>query len=1053
MGIAIQKVDNLAYWLDRLNSQIASMNISVKDPSIGAKGDGASVTDGAITSGQATLTSVSRPATSSDVGKTVLVVGAGAAYNNLGAWAPSTAYTMGDLVTWSGYSWTVQVAHTSGSFFAPSNWSKVTTTTRALTTTVSSVAGGVYTLAANASTTVTGATVYIASDDSTPFQNAINAAYNAGGGTVYVPSGMYTLAGVYVKSNVRVAIDDGTTLRPVPTSTGSLFYMRNANAAVQCVGAAVVGPYWTFDCTGIDPVRGTSPVTTRSTVAVYVQGASDYTIEGCVGVNLPLGNIVQNENTSGGLRPTNGRIGRLRIIDGPYGYGCVQIDDGNHISVYDLYSNGPSYCCNVETDDPSSGPARVAENIQVRNCVTDSAYGATISNTCCQVAAHAQTIRCVQFYGIRSTGGQNGFAASYTVGSGSADHILVDGLYVSGGGWGLTTGTNTSYTDFVVKDFFCDGTNSTNLSNSLPNNCMTFAPGMVLENGTVQNCLGHGYDAVYWDGTVWPSYGNLPITLRNCRAYACGTPGGTYYGIRNQYAPTIIIDSCDIQDNPVVNLMPAALRDCQNSNNPFWNSVSGTGSRTRVPKTGVQATGTITSDGTEIADGDTVTIGTITYRFKDTLAQAYDVKRDGTTATNTLNNLVSAIGLTGTVGTTYYAGTYQHPDVSASRSSSVVTLTARYTGAVGNLIALSKSASHLSVSGSVLSGGVTPGSWYTSEFVTADGTANGIGISSPFHSAGNQYMVPVVAGQTYKFDAWAIAGNSLAEAAVATKGINLQCQLSFYNDNGDAVSTTGLSQQQSINMSPGGYTYAYAIKAAPAGATYCQYNVSITHVSGRGNPSPGESYYIVPGAVGRVFTTVTTSGNNIPQMTGALNLSQGMQALISNSRLTGGSVSTPTLTINTQRISGSGFARETFPQDPGGLALAVSTQTPPQQWQKFTISYKDLTGWAATTGNALVYALPIKGIIHAAYFNVTTAFAGTTTLTATLGTASSNAAYQASTDLMATGVTAGVTGLAMTPASLTGSTQIQLYATSTGANLSSLSAGSVDIYVLTSQSP
>lgn len=111
---------------------------------------------------------------------------------------------------------------------------------------------------------------------------------------------------------------------------------------------------------------------------------------------------------------------------------------------------------------------------------------------------------------------------------------------------------------------------------------------------------------------------------------------------------------------------------------------------------GVAASGVLTSDNTELTDGDTVTIGSIVYRFKDTMAQAYDVKRDGTTADTTLANLVKAINGTGTPGTEYFAGTIAHTSVTASTvAAHATTVTARTIGAAGNLIAKDETSSHL----------------------------------------------------------------------------------------------------------------------------------------------------------------------------------------------------------------------------------------------------------------------------------------------------------------------------------------------------------------------
>lgn len=123
---------------------------------------------------------------------------------------------------------------------------------------------------------------------------------------------------------------------------------------------------------------------------------------------------------------------------------------------------------------------------------------------------------------------------------------------------------------------------------------------------------------------------------------------------------------------------------------------------------GVKASKVLTTDNTELTDGDTVTIGTTVYRFKDTMTQAYDVKRDGTTADTTMGNLIKAINGTGTPGTEYFAGTVAHTQVDAGAlAAHAFTVTAKTVGAAGNLIAIAESSSHLSWAGGAvfLSGG------------------------------------------------------------------------------------------------------------------------------------------------------------------------------------------------------------------------------------------------------------------------------------------------------------------------------------------------------------
>jgi hypothetical protein len=120
-----------------------------------------------------------------------------------------------------------------------------------------------------------------------------------------------------------------------------------------------------------------------------------------------------------------------------------------------------------------------------------------------------------------------------------------------------------------------------------------------------------------------------------------------------------------------------------------------------LSETGVKATAVLTSTNTEVTDGDTVTIGTGAneriYRFKDTPAQAYDVKRDGTTADTTLGNLVKAVNASGVGdGSDYYTGTLAHPSVTAGEvAANAITFTALSYGVDGNAIAKSLSAAQL----------------------------------------------------------------------------------------------------------------------------------------------------------------------------------------------------------------------------------------------------------------------------------------------------------------------------------------------------------------------
>lgn len=121
--------------------------------------------------------------------------------------------------------------------------------------------------------------------------------------------------------------------------------------------------------------------------------------------------------------------------------------------------------------------------------------------------------------------------------------------------------------------------------------------------------------------------------------------------------------------------------------------------------TGTAAISTLTSTNTELADADTVTIGTFTYRFKDTMTQAYDVKRDGTTADTTMGYLIKAINGTGTPGTEYFAGTMLNPYVTAGTlTAHAFTVTSRDTN-VNADIATTETSGQLSFTSTTLKAG------------------------------------------------------------------------------------------------------------------------------------------------------------------------------------------------------------------------------------------------------------------------------------------------------------------------------------------------------------
>lgn len=125
-----------------------------------------------------------------------------------------------------------------------------------------------------------------------------------------------------------------------------------------------------------------------------------------------------------------------------------------------------------------------------------------------------------------------------------------------------------------------------------------------------------------------------------------------------------------------------------------------------VAATGTDATGTITSTGTNPANNDTVTIGDQVYTFKTTLTGAANEVKIGAAATNTLDNLKAAINKTGTEGTDYGLGTPANPYVTAgTKTATTIQVTAR-DKRWGNSIATTETSAQLSWGSGTLTSGV-----------------------------------------------------------------------------------------------------------------------------------------------------------------------------------------------------------------------------------------------------------------------------------------------------------------------------------------------------------
>jgi len=128
-------------------------------------------------------------------------------------------------------------------------------------------------------------------------------------------------------------------------------------------------------------------------------------------------------------------------------------------------------------------------------------------------------------------------------------------------------------------------------------------------------------------------------------------------------------------------------------------------------KAPAKATGTLTSDATNVADGETVVVGSKTYTFVDELSEdtgdavAYEVLV-GASAAASLDNLKAAINGSAGEGTTYSTGTEAHPDVVATTNTDTTQVVeAKLPGTAGNAIASTETSAHLSWGAATLASG------------------------------------------------------------------------------------------------------------------------------------------------------------------------------------------------------------------------------------------------------------------------------------------------------------------------------------------------------------
>ncbi|MFR9533174.1 MAG: glycosyl hydrolase family 28-related protein [Rikenellaceae bacterium] len=173
-------------------------------------------------------------------------------------------------------------------------------------------------------------------DDSTALQSAIDlVAASSIGGIVYMPLGEYVLHDIYLKSNVHLHIEAGSTITMPASSSNTSLFLLGTDEFINNVVVRGVNGRFTIDLVGMTAKPRTFRLKSIHNFLISDIDFQDYLIEFPM---IGLGPDADQDPDIFG--PTNGVIRNCSSYGGHYGYGLIQVQCAKQVYFENLYGEG-----------------------------------------------------------------------------------------------------------------------------------------------------------------------------------------------------------------------------------------------------------------------------------------------------------------------------------------------------------------------------------------------------------------------------------------------------------------------------------------------------------------------------------------------------------------------------------------------------------------------------------------------------------------------------------------------------------------------------------------